>query len=147
MSQDLILSLAFLEHLPTWHAALQQLMEFRKALKPGGRLLVVAPNALGMGRTFWDDFKHGWVVTPKRLHEMAEEVGLSPGRPRYTLGWITILNGPLGVLGGLLGRSTVGTLNFGPLSRALEAVGLGELSAKVRKTVFELTVMEMTRQP
>lgn len=144
-SFDLVLSLAFFEHLPTWIDAMQQLLEVKKVLVPGGRFVIVAPNAPGMGNTFWDDYKHGWLVSRKRLMDMAEEAGFEVVSTRYSIGWITLKGGPLGAAGRVVARMANALLNLSAISRLLEAAGLDMLAAKIKKTVFELVAVEIRK--
>ena len=144
-SIDLILSLAFFEHLPTWIDAMQQLLNVKKVLKPGGRILIIAPNAPGMGATFWDDYKQGWIVSRKRLMDMADEAGLEVVSTRYSIGWITLKGGPLYAIARVAARMTNSMLNLPAVSQFLEFVGLDGLAAKVKKTIFELVAVEIRK--
>lgn len=144
-SCDLVLSLAFFEHLPTWIDAMQQLLEVKKALKPDGRFLIIAPNAPGMGTTFWDDYKQGWIVSRKRLIDMAEEAGFEVVSTRYSIGWITLKGGPIWSTGRVIARMTNALLNLPVISRLLETIGLDNFSAKVKKTIFELIAVEIRK--
>jgi SAM-dependent methyltransferase len=144
-SADLVLSLAFIEHLPTWIDAFQQLREVYRVLKPSGRMLIVAPNMPGMGATFWIDYKHGWPVSRARLVGMAEDAGFEVASTRYSIGWITLGQGPVWALGRLIARAANAALNIPPLARLLEAVGLGALAGKIRKTIFELVAVELRK--
>ena len=142
-SIDLVLSFAFLEHLPTWISAMEMLLEIKRVLAPAGRFLVVAPNGPGMGSTFWDDYKHGWYVSRKRLVEMAGDAGLEVLSSRYSVGWATLAGGSAGAILRVGARSTNTFLNLPVVRRLVESVGLEQLSAKVRKTIFELVAIEL----
>lgn len=146
-SVDLVLSLAFLEHLPTWLAAFEQLLDIRRVLRPGGRCFVIAPNAPGMGASFHDDYKHGWVTSRRRLTDMAEDAGFEVVHTWYTIGWITFIEGPASACGGLLARTAVGFSNLHLLARTLEAIGLDGFVTVLRKTLFELVVVELRKPP
>jgi SAM-dependent methyltransferase len=142
---DLVLSLAFLEHLPTWIDAFQQLLEIKRVLKPGGRLLVIAPNAPGMGGTYHDDYKQCWHVSRKRLEDMAADAGFEVASSRYTLGWIRIGGGPVWSIIRFVARTVNGVMNWPWVRRFMDAVGLEDFSARVRKTIFELVAVEMRK--
>ena len=142
---DRVVSCAFLEHMPTWTAAMEVMLDIHRVLRPRGRLILCSPNAPGCGQTFYDDYKHGWYVSRKRLIDMALECGYEVHRARYTIGWITMLSGPKGAIMGIAARSVMAVLNFSPMTRLLEGVGLEPLAAKVRKTLFELVVIELRK--
>lgn len=142
---DLILAFAFLEHLPTWIAAMEQLLDIKRTLVPGGRFVVVAPNAPGTGATFWEDYKQNWPVSRKRLVDMAADAGFEVLSTRYSVGWVTLRGGFLGAALRFAARSANASLNVSFVSRLLESIKLDTFAAKVRKTIFELVAVEMEK--
>lgn len=144
-SVDFIVALAVIEHMPTWIDAMQLLLEARRALKPGGRMVIVAPNTPGTGATFYDDYKQCWFVSRKRLCDMADDARFEVLQHRYTVGWITLMGGPGGALLRIGARLLNTLLNLPAVRRMIEAVGLESFSAKVRKTIFELVAVEIRR--
>ena len=67
----------FLEHLPDSGAVLEQLRVAHALLKPGGRLVVLQPNARLTGGAYWDFLDHTVALTDKSLVEAAELAGLT----------------------------------------------------------------------
>jgi len=76
---------------------------------------------------------------------MAADAGFEVASSRYTLGWVKIGGGPLWAAARFLARTANGALNWPWIHRFLESVGLGDLSARVRKTIFELVAVEMRK--
>jgi 2-polyprenyl-3-methyl-5-hydroxy-6-metoxy-1,4-benzoquinol methylase len=142
---DLILAVSFIEHIPTWIAAFELMLESRRLLKPGGALLVISPNAPGNGRAFYNDYKHGWYVSRTRLADMASDAGLKMSESRYTLGWITMSGGLAATTCRFLSRIIVAVLNVTWVSRTLDGIGLSGIVRKVDKTLFEQVVVRLTK--
>jgi SAM-dependent methyltransferase len=142
---DIIISMAFLEHLPTWIAAFELLLECKRLLKAGGSIVVIAPNAPAAGRAFWNDYKHAWYVSKDRLQDMALDVGLLFAESRYTLGWISMSKNPMVLVARFIARSMVTILNFPWLLRGLDSLGLGRLVRKAHKTLFEQVLVRLTK--
>ncbi len=65
----------YLEHLPSSSAVLDQMVEARKVLKPGGRLIVLQPNIRFVGGAYWDFLDHKVPLTDRSLCEAAEVAG------------------------------------------------------------------------
>ncbi len=57
------------EHLRGPDALLETLAAIRKALKPGGRLLLMQPNIRAVGAAFWDFMDHSLPLTEKGMVE------------------------------------------------------------------------------
>ncbi|MFO7768667.1 MAG: class I SAM-dependent methyltransferase [bacterium] len=80
-----------------WHVLehvedpLEALVHLREALAPGGRILVVVPNARAWERSLWgrhtvswDPPRHRWHLSPRGLASLAEKAGLEAAG-RFTL--------------------------------------------------------------
>lgn len=92
-SYDLIYSAHVIEHLRSGYEVAELLSDCRRALKPGGRLILVYPDATIWGRLFWEaDYTHHWPASRRRLRQVADDVGLR---------WIDSLNLTLGLSGRL----------------------------------------------
>lgn len=144
-SIDLVICKSFLEHIPGWIAAFELLLEARRVLKPGGSILVIAPNAPAAGRAFWNDYKHGWYVSKQRLVDMGSDAGLSCADSRFTWGWITLSQGPQFALLRYFSRIVMAVLNITWFSRLLEAIGLAGLVRKVQKTLLEQVFVRLLK--
>lgn len=66
---DVVFSSNFLEHLPTKAAVARVLDEAKRVLKPGGKLLLVGPNARVIPGAYWDYFDHHVPLTDRSLAE------------------------------------------------------------------------------
>lgn len=74
---DLVVSSHVFEHMKDSETAYQFLSEISRVLKTGGIAAIVAPNFNSWVLDFYDcDFTHCFEVTPNRLRQMFEDVGL-----------------------------------------------------------------------
>lgn len=73
-SIDLAFASNVFEHLRGPDALLQVLAALRKVLRPGGRLMIMQPNARIVGGAFWDFFDHTLPLSEKG---MAEALGVA----------------------------------------------------------------------
>ena len=117
----------------------------KRAPKPGGCIIIVVPYAPGVGAIFRDHHKHGWIVSRKRLVDMAEEVGFEIVRTRYSIGWITPRQGPVWAFGQVIARFTNAMLNLPLMSRLLESIRLDNFAEKVKRTIIELDAVEQRK--
>ncbi len=72
-SVDCVFTSNFFEHLPGSAELLATLREVRRVLAPGGRLVVLMPNARYLGGAFWDYLDHHLPLTQ---HSLAEALAL-----------------------------------------------------------------------
>jgi SAM-dependent methyltransferase len=79
---DVVFASNVFEHLPTKRDLLHTLVEVRRILRPGGRLLVLQPNIRYTGGAYWDFFDHHLPLTEKSLVEGLELAGLRPTEVR-----------------------------------------------------------------
>lgn len=68
-SVDLAFASNVFEHLASPDELLRVLAAVRRALKPGGKLLVMQPNVRFVGPAFWDFFDHRLPLTEKGMSE------------------------------------------------------------------------------
>jgi len=82
---DVIFMSNFLEHLPSKHTVLEILSECRRALKPGGIVMILQPNIRYVGSAYWDYIDHHIALTEHSLSEALEVSGYSIVRmiPRF----------------------------------------------------------------
>jgi len=73
-SQDLIISLALIEHLYDPH---NMLTESLRCLKKGGTLVISTPNWLYSSKIFFNDYTHVRPYTPKSLIHLINDIGFS----------------------------------------------------------------------
>ena len=74
---DAVFSLHVLEHAPDYQAARQWCQELVRVTRPGGSILVAAPDVRDYGSYFWDsDWSHGWPTTPRRVGQVMRDLGL-----------------------------------------------------------------------
>ncbi|MFW8600181.1 methyltransferase domain-containing protein [Desulfobacterota bacterium M19] len=141
-SVNYVLSVPFIEHLPTYLDAVKLLIEIKRVLRPGGKLLMVVPNYLRLKEIFFEDYKHGWVTTKKRMNDMLLDCQYEITDTRYTIGWITMRRTLLIILGRFLISIGMTILRFGIVSRCMELIKLESFGYKLKKTLFELIVIE-----
>lgn len=141
-SVDCVLSAPFIEHLPTYVDALNLLLEVKRILKPGGRLVMIVPNYLSLKEIFFEDYKHGWITTRKRMEDMLADCQYEVLGFRYTIGWITMRMNPVVGMFRIGISMLMGLLRVHLVDRLLEVLTLNRLSTKFKKTFFELIVIE-----
>lgn len=74
---DAVFSMHVLEHAPSYYAAREWCLEMARVMRPGGRLLIAAPNILDYRGYFWDgDWSHGWPTTTQRVTQVLQDLGL-----------------------------------------------------------------------
>lgn len=72
---DVVFTSNFLEHLPDKAALEELLLEILKALKPGGRYLVLGPNLRYLPGQYWDFYDHHLGLTHLSLCEVLSNLG------------------------------------------------------------------------
>jgi SAM-dependent methyltransferase len=84
-SLDVVFTSNFFEHLPDKLALKQTLLEARRCLKPGGRLIAVGPNIKYVQGAYWDFWDHFLCLTEASLGEALENHGFTVRRsePRF----------------------------------------------------------------
>lgn len=76
-SFDAVLSVHVLEHASSWGEANLWCREMIRVLKPGGQILVVAPDIRDYRENFWDsDWSHGFPTTPQRVSQIFSDAEL-----------------------------------------------------------------------
>ncbi len=68
-SLDIVFTSNFFEHLPTKAALQGTLLEARRCLRPGGRLITLGPNVKYLSGSYWDFFDHHLPLTELSLSE------------------------------------------------------------------------------
>jgi SAM-dependent methyltransferase len=76
-SVDVVFAANFFEHLPDKESLLRTLLECRRVLRRGGRLLVIQPNIRAVGGRYWDFLDHHIPLTERTLTEAMAVVGLA----------------------------------------------------------------------
>ncbi len=76
-SLDTVFTSNFFEHLPDKAALKSTLAQAVRALKPGGRIICLGPNAKAVGGAYWDFADHHVALTDQSLREMLELAGFS----------------------------------------------------------------------
>lgn len=77
---DKIFMSNFLEHLPDKRTVLQVFEECSRALKPGGKVLILQPNIRYVGVKYWDYIDHHIALTEHSLVEGLEVSGFTVER-------------------------------------------------------------------
>lgn len=141
-SVDYVLSTPFIEHLPTYIDALNFLLEVKRVLRPDGKILIIVPNYLTLKAIFYEDYKHGWITTKKRMIDMLSDCHYKVLGYRYTIGWITMRMNPLTACLRFAIYLIMCVLRVNVVTRILETLKLDVISSKFIKTFFELIVIE-----
>jgi SAM-dependent methyltransferase len=72
---DRVISLHVIEHAPTYLDARKWLEEMIRVTKPGGFILVTAPDIRDYQAYFWDsDWSHGYPTTPARISQIFKDL-------------------------------------------------------------------------
>ena len=74
-SLDTVFTSNFFEHLPSKELLRNTILQARRALKPGGRLIALGPNIKYVGGAYWDFFDHHLALTEKSLCEVLRNCG------------------------------------------------------------------------
>ena len=76
-SFDAVLTMHVMEHASSLAEARAWVKALAECLRPGGSLVVVAPDVRDYRAGFWDsDWSHGWPTTPGRIAQLVEVIGL-----------------------------------------------------------------------
>jgi len=73
---DVVFTSNYLEHLASGAHVIDQLRVVEQLLRPGGKLIVLQPNARLLGGAYWDFIDHKVALTERSLAEAAELAGL-----------------------------------------------------------------------
>jgi len=74
-SLDVVFTSNFFEHLPDKHALRETILQARRCLKPGGRLIALGPNIRYVPGEYWDFWDHFLCLTDRSLGEALENNG------------------------------------------------------------------------
>jgi len=77
-SFDAVFSMHVLEHAPGYGDAWLWCQEMARVVRPGGCILVAAPDIRDYRAYFWDvDWSHGYPTTPQRVSQIMRDLGLT----------------------------------------------------------------------
>jgi len=84
-SLDVVFTSNFFEHLSTKHDLRDTLLQARRCLRPGGRLIALGPNIRYLLGKYWDFYDHHLALTDLSLGEVMTETGFILERqiPRF----------------------------------------------------------------
>lgn len=71
-SLDLIFTSNFFEHLPDKSSLSKIIMNARKSLKPGGKIIAMGPNISSLNGKYWDFWDHHLALSDQSLGELLE---------------------------------------------------------------------------
>ena len=126
-----------------WPDLAAGIAEIRRVLKPGGKILLIVPNYLSLKEIFFEDYKHGWVTTRKRIKDMLLDCHYEILGFRYTIGWVTMRMNPLTAFLRFGFSILFAVLRLNIVERSMEFFKLDIiLGNKIKKTFFELIVIE-----
>lgn len=76
-SMDIVFASNFLEHLPNKEEVIKTLQEVKRVLKPGGKIILMAPNIKYAYRQYWDFFDHTIALSDKSMVEVLLALGFN----------------------------------------------------------------------
>lgn len=79
-SLDLVFTSNFFEHLPSKADLNRTVKEALRCLKPGGRIIALAPNIRYVGGAYWDFYDHYLPLTERSLQACLETAGFKTER-------------------------------------------------------------------
>lgn len=84
-SLDVVFTSNFFEHLPDKHSLRETIIQARRCLQPGGRLIALGPNIRYVPGEYWDFWDHFLCLTERSLGEALEINGFRVTRsiPRF----------------------------------------------------------------
>jgi SAM-dependent methyltransferase len=87
---DVVFSSNFFEHMQDKNELKETLLEIKKVLKPGGKLLILQPNIRYAYKVYWDFYDHHIPLSHNSLQEIISHVGFETVelRPKF-LPWTT----------------------------------------------------------
>jgi SAM-dependent methyltransferase len=133
-SVDIAFASHVIEHTPGYREAAAFLGQMRDVVAPGGLVVLVAPDYLGLREDFWNcDYSHSFVTTRRRMRQLMRDCGLVVVDDRSVWG---PLQGPSGWIGG----QVLGSRALGALGRAIPG-RFGERVYKVRLTFARAVLM------
>lgn len=74
---DVVFTSNFFEHLHTKQDLRHTLLQVRRCLRPGGRIIAIGPNIRYLPGEYWDFYDHYLPLTERSLGEVMTEVGLT----------------------------------------------------------------------
>ena len=75
---DVVFMSNFLEHLPSKQLVLDTLVESKRILRAGGKLIILQPNVRFLPGAYWDFFDHHTPLTERSLVEAVTSIDLEP---------------------------------------------------------------------
>lgn len=72
---DVVFTSNFFEHLPSRELLAGTLLEARRCLRPGGRIIAMGPNTRYVGGAYWDFWDHHIALTERSVQEVLELQG------------------------------------------------------------------------
>jgi len=76
LSVDMVYSYDVVEHLQSYSDAIKFFEESYRVLKPGGKIVVIAPNVETLGKLFYlYEYQHSFFTTLDRIEPMFKETG------------------------------------------------------------------------
>lgn len=72
---DVVFTSNFFEHLPSRDSLADTLLEARRCLRPGGRIIAMGPNTKYVGGAYWDFWDHQIALTERSVQEVLQLQG------------------------------------------------------------------------
>ncbi|MGM0488574.1 MAG: class I SAM-dependent methyltransferase [Planctomycetota bacterium] len=79
---DILFASQVIEHMPDQQTALEFVEEARRIVRPGGWVVLTAPDISSWREFFWEDYTHGYPTSPRRMLTMFQDLELADNRLR-----------------------------------------------------------------
>lgn len=74
---DVLFASQVIEHMPHQQAAVELVQEAIRVVRPGGWVILTAPNIFSWREFFWEDYTHCYPTSPRRLLTMFQDLELT----------------------------------------------------------------------
>ena len=77
---DVLFASQVIEHMPNQRAAVELVQEAIRVVRPGGWVVLTAPDISSWREFFWEDYTHSYPTSPRRMLTMFQDLELTDNR-------------------------------------------------------------------